>query len=271
MVAHPDVLQFEHDSELVRAFQQGDPDALIALVEEHYPRLLARAKRKTCSLQDAEDAVQETFLRAYRALPQFGGDFHLAAWLGRILANVCADLGNRRLADRQLEERLAGRRDDSEEPVEHLVASTVDRLGLRRVLEEALTSLPTTYRDAFFLREIDDRSYAEVAKVMEISEVNARARVSRARSVLRRSLRGAATGLAVFGAPLRALRYLPVLARHGRPNAPRIPLALPAATQSASGVASLGGSQLPNLILQAAGSPAGQALVNAAPAVGQAV
>jgi DNA-directed RNA polymerase specialized sigma24 family protein len=103
------------DRQLVESYQAGDTDAFAELVGAHGPSLLGHAIRKLGDRAAAEDAVQETFVRAYRALPRFDGDYRLGPWLHRILANVCADEGNRRTARsrevRPLRRRSLRRRD----------------------------------------------------------------------------------------------------------------------------------------------------------------
>ncbi len=87
------------DQELVAAHRAGDTDAFGELVNEHRSPLLAHARRKLYSTEAAEDALQETLIRAYRALPRFNGQYRLGPWLHRIMANVCIDEANRRRRD----------------------------------------------------------------------------------------------------------------------------------------------------------------------------
>jgi RNA polymerase sigma factor (sigma-70 family) len=102
MAVQPEILDAYDDKELVAAFQAGEEDAFNRIVAVHYPSLLAEARRRLRSMGDAEDAVQETLLRAYLALERFGGEFRLRAWLSRILANACADAASRRAGELRL-------------------------------------------------------------------------------------------------------------------------------------------------------------------------
>lgn len=207
MVTQPEVLDaHDEDREVVSAFQAGDEEAFGRIVRTHYPMLLARARRRLQNTSDAEDAVQETFLRAYLALDRFAGEFRLGAWLNRILANTCADACNRRMGEVKLRDRLSTRRDDTGTPDE--VAGDPE---LRRVIQAAIASLPESYRVAFVLREIEEKPYAEVAETMAVTEENARARVHRARSSLARTLRNATASLGVVAVPFRLLSWR----RHG--------------------------------------------------------
>lgn len=209
MALAPDALASTHcdatlDRDLVEAHRRGDPQAFAAIVHAHHSALLASARRRLGSADDAEDAVQETLLRAFRGLDRFGseGDWRLGAWLGRILANVCVDLGGGERRRQQLHLRVAATDDRVERDVADLVADPVALDAVRR----ALAGLPTTQRRAFELRVVDDLPYPQVAETLGISEDNARARVRRARVALRRALDDtAAVPSALVAAPLALL------------------------------------------------------------------
>ena len=84
------------EQDLLAAARGGDEDAFRRIVEEHRLPLQAHCYRMLGSLQDAEDALQETFLRAWRGLSEFGGRSSLRTWLYRIATNVCIDASSRR-------------------------------------------------------------------------------------------------------------------------------------------------------------------------------
>ncbi len=195
MVVQSQALDDYDDRRLVAAFQAGDVDAFAQIVGAHHRSLTAEARRRLRSSGDAEDAVQETLLRAYLALDRFGGEYRLHAWLSRILANVCADTGARRNAELRLVDRLGSPRDEAP-PADEGIGDA----DQQRAVKEAVNSLPESYRMAFILREIEEFSYAQVAEKMGISETNARARVHRARRSLTRALR--APGVALAGFPV---------------------------------------------------------------------
>ena len=185
--------------------------------------------------------MQETLLRAYLALDRFGGEYRLHAWLSRILANVCADTGTRRAAEVRLVDRLGPPRDEAP-PADEGIGDAEQR----QAVKEAVDSLPDSYRRAFVLREIEERSYAEVAEEMGISEANARARVHRARKLLARTLRNTLTVLGGFPIPLFGLKRLvphvagqkaPLISPYSNksrmvPLSPDISSAIPTAPQS---------------------------------------
>lgn len=170
---------------LVTAHRSGDTAAFTEIVRSHYPTLLACARRRLTNPQDAEDAVQEAFLRAYRRLRSFGseGDWRLGAWLNTILGNVCLDILSRRHPSAPYDESVDRRPDERPDAAE-LISDTVVLDAIAR----AIATLPQSQRSAFLLRMVDDRPYDEVAAALGITEDNARARVARARSALQRAL-----------------------------------------------------------------------------------
>ena len=177
---------------LVRAYQAGDDGAFDAIVRSQYNALYAHALRRLSQHEAAEDAVQDTLLRAYRALPNLDGDLALRAWLHRILTNVCFDEGSRRQRQHGLVERIGALPEElAEDPIdEAILHDTV------RVMSEALQELPESYREALVLRYVDGLSFREVAEVSGITEENARARVQRGKSALHKIMSRLAVMLA---------------------------------------------------------------------------
>ena len=178
------------DEQLVAAHKAGDTDAFDELVSEHRSVLLAHARKKLLSAEAAEDALQETLIRAYRALPRFNGQYKLGPWLHRIMANVCVDEINRRRRDSERFDNVS-----SQPSVRTHSPGVEEELGLEfddTELNLALDELPATHREALELRFVDELEYNEVASVVGASEQNVRARVSRARASVRSALKGVA-------------------------------------------------------------------------------
>lgn len=186
------------EMELVESFRAGDHEAFESLVRAHQPALFRHAMRRLNDAAAAEDAVQETFTRAYRALGRLGGDYRLGSWLHQIMANVCIDEANRRRRETEKFDRVAVV--DARNTAEH--PSVESQLGLdsdHTAVVAALHTLPANYQEALSLRFIEGYDYDEVARLSGVSEQNARARVSRARTAMRVALRGvAAVPLFVF-------------------------------------------------------------------------
>ncbi|MGH9121024.1 MAG: RNA polymerase sigma factor, partial [Acidimicrobiales bacterium] len=186
---------------LVEAYRSGLLAAFDDIFDANYARLVNQARRRLGSSVEAEDAVQETFERALRSFDRFGrhGDFRLAAWLSRILANVCHDRHSRRAMEERVAERAFSRPVEEPDPAERLV-------GLRpgAPIRNALEELPAHQRSVFWLRAVEGLDYSDVAERAGISEDNARARVHRARSALRTHLGQAGSALGVLIGPALA-------------------------------------------------------------------
>ena len=94
---------------MVAAFKAGDEDAFARIVAAHYSSSMAEPRRRMSSNGDAEDAVQETLLRAYLALDRFGGEYRLRGLAGQDPGNACADVHSWRAGEGRLRDRLASR------------------------------------------------------------------------------------------------------------------------------------------------------------------
>jgi RNA polymerase sigma-70 factor (ECF subfamily) len=134
------------------------------------------------NVADAEDAVQEAFLRAYRARGEFREGAALYTWVTRILINTCYDVGRRR----------ATRRDDTSTDVDVPLEVPVPAVDhpLRLTLERAIRDLSPIYRDVFLLCEVEGFTHREVAAVLAIPEGTSKARLFEARRQLRTTIRG---------------------------------------------------------------------------------
>jgi len=184
----------DSDEALAAQAAAGDPSAFETLVIRYRSRVYGLACRLTGNESDGADVLQDTFLQAYRHLSSFRGDARFGTWLYRIATN--AALMHRRSRARRPVESLdeylpgfdeAGRHRRT--PDELIVASRAEELIDRRTLaaeaRKALDRLPETHRAAFVLRDLEELSTAEVAKVLDIEPAAVRQRVHRARLQLR--------------------------------------------------------------------------------------
>jgi RNA polymerase sigma-70 factor, ECF subfamily len=172
---------------LTRA-REGDDEAFGALVQQHSRRVFQLAFRLTRNEQDAEDVVQESFLRAYRQLGSFESRADFGTWLYRITANCAVDLmrtrGHRlRQQSETLDETGAEIRSEGPTP-EHLAQGA--QLG--RLVDRALTDLTALERAAFTLRHHDGRSITEICRVLGLNRSAAKHAVFRAVRKLRVAL-----------------------------------------------------------------------------------
>ncbi|MCV2371097.1 RNA polymerase sigma factor [Roseateles oligotrophus] len=181
------------DSVLISLSLSGDEKAF-ALIMRRYNRLLFRTARSILKNDDdTQDAVQEAYLRAWRALASFRADAKLSTWLVRIAANEA--LGRLRQTGAQVWPLNATFDSDGESlevqmeanPDEQPEATTM-RGQLRRQIEARIDSLPDQFRTVFMLRGVEELSVEEVAEVLEIPEATVRSRFFRARGLLREGL-----------------------------------------------------------------------------------
>jgi RNA polymerase sigma-70 factor (ECF subfamily) len=168
------------DAAVVRRVLEGDVEAFAILVERYYDRYARYAVHMVGSREDAEEALQDAFLRAYRSLARYEERERFGAWLFRIVMNQCRTVAARR---RRHETRVAAwNEDDSVEahPAEHQ--------ALREELDRALAQLTPDQREAVLLKYTDEFSYEEMAAITGTGVSALKMRVKRACERLRELL-----------------------------------------------------------------------------------
>jgi RNA polymerase sigma-70 factor, ECF subfamily len=179
------------DTELIERTRAGNMVALEALMRRHNRTLYRTARAILRDDAEAEDAVQEAYLRAYAALGSFRGESKFSTWLVRITANEA--LMRRRKNARSatvvpMDAAAAGAQ--WEEPMSEEAGPERNALGgeMRRLLEQRIDALPDGYRAVFVLRALEELTVEETAAALEIPEATVRTRYFRARGLLRESL-----------------------------------------------------------------------------------
>lgn len=168
----------------VNAAKSGDPKAFEAIVRATYNDTYALALRLVGNAEDARDVVQDTYLRAFRAISRFRGDAAIGTWLFRITSNSANNLLRRRRPAEPLHDAtIAIDHDPAHDPV---VAAEGSELRAR--LLTALASLPVKLREVVELRELADLSHDAIATRLGITESAAKVRLHRARAKLREHL-----------------------------------------------------------------------------------
>ncbi len=184
----------EIDLQLVERVREGDKRAYGLLVEKYRRKLMRLLSRMVRDPDEIEDIAQETFIKAYRALPQFRGDAAFYTWLYRIAVNTAKNYlaakgrGMQTVSDQAL--------NDEDEPDERLMAQDIgtpeSELLSKQVayaVNEAVEALPEELRQAITLREIEGMSYEEIAEAMACPIGTVRSRIFRAREAIAAKLR----------------------------------------------------------------------------------
>ena len=181
------------DQELVRRVQRGDGAAFDALVRKYQHRIVDLIGRYVADWSECQDVAQETFIRAYRALPNFRGDSQFYTWLHRIAVNTAKNhlvAQNRRPPTDDVDAVDAEQYDSGSRLRE---TATPEHELLRQEIEltvmRAVEALPEELRTAISLREVEGLSYEEIAARMECPIGTVRSRIFRAREAIDQHLR----------------------------------------------------------------------------------
>jgi len=182
------------EAEAIQQIVAGDRDAYRVLMERHFCAVHRIAFRITGNQEDAEDAAQEAFLRAYNKLPSFRHESSFSTWITRIAMNTALNLVERRNRDLPMRgQRIA----EDRSPVEHTTQVADGQPGPERCLldleaatlrNDALAALTPMERTAFTLRHMEDLPIAEIAAALHVPANSAKQAVFRAVAKLRRSL-----------------------------------------------------------------------------------
>lgn len=167
------------ERELVAAAQRGDQIAFAGLVAMHQRKAYAIARAIVYVHEDAEDAVQEAFLRAYQALAKFRPEESFGAWLSRIVANAALDITRR---------RKIRKADELSEYFPDTFSDPGESEELQRRLSHALGRLAQRPRAVIVLHDVEGYTHVEIAKMLDIPEGTARSDLFHARRQLRKLL-----------------------------------------------------------------------------------
>jgi RNA polymerase sigma-70 factor (ECF subfamily) len=182
----------ETDFQLVALVRQGKKTAFAQIMRRNNRRLFRLVRAIVQDDVEAEEVVQETYVRAFAALAGWRGDASLSTWLSRIALNQAMSLAQRRRNMVEFDpaaEMPAERRPRS---FEHLLAPSPEtvaaRAEIRHLLERAIDDLPAAFRAVFMLRAVEQLSVEETAASLDILPETVRTRFFRARRLLRRTL-----------------------------------------------------------------------------------
>jgi len=166
---------YRSEGELLAACRRRDLSAFEQLYQAHGARLKSIAYHLVGNRQDAEDAVQETFLKVYRAIDGFQSQSSISTWLCRICINTCYDLARKRRPETGPDAQPA--------PAPHQ-----NQLPLRIQLDDALRRINPRHRMVFLLFEVEGLRHAEIASILEVPEGTSKAWLFEAKKELKRLL-----------------------------------------------------------------------------------
>lgn len=169
---------------LISRARGGDRDAFGALVEQYRDNVYRLAYRMCGNAYDADEAAQEAFVAAWRALPNFRGDAKFSTWLYRLTTNAAIDVMRREKRHQTVGDgekmELA---DDADSPQE-----TVERTEQQEAVQKALATLSEEYREVLLLRYMEELDYAEIADVLQLPSGTVKSRINRAKAALKAAL-----------------------------------------------------------------------------------
>jgi RNA polymerase sigma-70 factor (ECF subfamily) len=179
------------DGELLRLAREGDATAFDTLIRRHDRFLYRVARSILLDDYEAEDVVQETFIKAFKRLVDFRGEARLSTWLTRIALNEA--LGRKRRRRNTVELGALQHSNAQIEP-SPMIASAQDpelvaaQHQIRKLLEQAIDELPDSLRTVFVMRDVEELSTAEAARLLGLGVPTTKTRLHRARRMLREIL-----------------------------------------------------------------------------------
>jgi RNA polymerase sigma-70 factor (ECF subfamily) len=182
------------DLSLVEACRAGRTEAFSLLVQRYQGRLYPTIARLVGSADDAEDILQDAFVRAFEKLDQFHGESSFYTWIYRIAVNLALS-GHRRRRVRSLVKlgrryTAGGEAHPADESSDSDPAAPLERAERERIVRAALDRLGPEHRAVVVLKDFDGRRYEEISAILDIPVGTVRSRLHRARCELRDRLRG---------------------------------------------------------------------------------
>lgn len=179
------------ETAFVARLRSGDDRAFEELVRAQSRRLLAVCRRILGNEEDARDAVQETFVAAFRSLDRFRADSRLSTWLSRIAVNqaLMKLRSRKRKPEQSIEELLPRFLEDGHQATSSqtwgLPDVAVEEKERRTLVRKHIDALPVNYRTVLLLRDIEEMDTEEVANLLGVSTNTVKVRLHRARQALR--------------------------------------------------------------------------------------
>jgi RNA polymerase sigma-70 factor (ECF subfamily) len=173
------------DNELVGRIRAGDQRAFTELIDRYKARIFHTTLRMLGNREDAEEAAQDTFLRAYRGLASFRQEAKFSTWIYRICVNTCLNLleSRKRFKAQKIESTLA-----AELPYIHSPEVDLEGEDFRQQVFSAIDKMPMKYRTVLVLYHIQHLTYQEIADILKMPMSSVKTHLFRARALLRESV-----------------------------------------------------------------------------------
>jgi RNA polymerase sigma-70 factor (ECF subfamily) len=189
----PSLTSATTDADLAARSARGDQAAFETVMRRHNTRLFRVARSILKNEEEAEDALQEAYLHAYRQIGDFRGSAQLRTWLTRIVINQALTRVRKLKRDQVLVSFEAGRATDARETdmpdtTGESPSDAALRAETRQLLERRIDELPLAFRTVFVMREVEEMTVEETAECLEIPQATVRTRLFRARAILRERL-----------------------------------------------------------------------------------
>ena len=183
-------MQKEDEQRIIERVRSGDTDAFEELVKAYERSVYTIAYKMLKNSEDAQDAAQEAFIKAYTKLDTYRGESKFSAWLYRLTSNCCVDALRRRRENLSLtSETKDGEITELDIPdLRQNPEKALEKKELREAIRENLEKLPLDYKQALILRELGDLSYVEIAEELSVDIGTVKSRIFQARKKLHKLL-----------------------------------------------------------------------------------
>lgn len=181
------------DSDLIQRAINGDESAYKQLMENYRGAIYNLLYKMVHNREETEDLVQEAFMKAFKALPSFNEEYAFSTWLYKIAVNNCIDhIRKKRLKTYSLDKPIRAKDGELEREFPD-VSMSPDKGILSRekskLIAQAIDELPENYKTVIVLRHNEEKSYEEIAQILDIPLGTVKARIFRAREMLKKALK----------------------------------------------------------------------------------
>ena len=173
------------ETELISKFKKGDKSAFRQLVEKYQDPVINASYRFLRNKEEAEEISQEVFLKVYLSASSYQPKTKFSTWLFKIVVNSCLN----KLRDKKKFPTLP-LEEDSPAPIENQPDKTLERQELLRLVKEAIDSLPENQKTVIILKQYEEFSYQDIAKILDCSVSAVESRLFRAKESLKKKLAG---------------------------------------------------------------------------------